>query len=496
MSDTTMVAMESMDPQTGSMLTQIPLEILVRITRSISTKDLGNVRLSCKALEQGLFHFFSHEFFRKKQFMATTDSLQALVDISKHPTLSPFLKHVIISADRPAVVTQWGPQIDQKARDRLEVAIADHMHLMATGGLRDMLVEAFAHLANLETVDIRNFNSPSRNREGLGTQWRSYGAIALEASTSSTVEARTHSDQDQYTAQLFCAVTTALAVAEARPKSIEVLLRTQRGRFAVDLGDTAFYIPPRMEPSMSSMLANLKTLHLTLGFLRWKTARPFILGKFLSLATGLTWLRLNFGVPASAMLNVEEVFSLLAPKDFQNANALPATHPINLPHLERLDLGDAETEAAALLRLVAKFAPTLTSLYLRRVCIVDPENHNRTTKINPWERYLSAMCRLPGLNLRVLDFSSITTASNGWRGPVSFKVGERADATPRYSPNWKCSTSFVTFDKVIGQAIAAMHVDWPQPLDPNGSDDESSGEEEEYVEEEDDEEEDDGEGEE
>ncbi len=61
------------------------------ITYYLSTPELGNVRLTCKALERSLFNFFSHEFFRKKQFMMFEDSLSALIEISKHPALAPFL---------------------------------------------------------------------------------------------------------------------------------------------------------------------------------------------------------------------------------------------------------------------------------------------------------------------------------------------------------------------------------------------------------------------
>ena len=75
----------------SSLLTQVPVELLLRITYYLSTPELGNVRLTCKALERSLFNFFSHEFFRKKQFMMFEDSLSALIEISKHPALAPFL---------------------------------------------------------------------------------------------------------------------------------------------------------------------------------------------------------------------------------------------------------------------------------------------------------------------------------------------------------------------------------------------------------------------
>jgi hypothetical protein len=461
MSDTIVAAV---DPQLGSGLVQIPLEILIRITYFITTKDLGSVRLTCKALEQNLFNFFSHEFFRKKQFMVSTDSLQALIDISQHPSLSPFLKHVIITTDRPSQA-HWVADRNNEARARLELANADHMHLMATGGLRDMLAEAFANLNNLETVDIRDFNAHSRNRDGRGTQWRSWGATTLAAATNAPIIAMPRMDHDPYSSQLFSAVTAALATAQARPKSLEVLIRSSSW-MTFGLHDTAFYFPPRIEASMASLLANLKSLHLTLAFTHNSRMRPFMFQKFLSLTKNLTWLRLNFD--KTGVADQEELFSWLALKDTQSPNAPFDMAPIRLPHLERLDFGSVEIKAATLLGLVAKFASTLTSVYLRRVCLFDPENRDRTTKINPWERCLSTLCRLSGLNLRVLDFSQITHSYDGFQGNVTFKAADAASGVP--SRDWRCSTNLITLDKAIAQAVAAMVSDMPREPDPEAMD--------------------------
>jgi len=141
----------------------------VRITKFVATTDFGNVRLTCRVLEQALFHFFSHEFFRKKQFMVSTFSLRTLIDISKHPTLSPFLTHVIIATDRLSNYMPVGlPEAKEKARHHHD---ADYTFLVESGLLRDMLAEALGNLRNLETIDIRDFNSRSRNRDGLNTEW-------------------------------------------------------------------------------------------------------------------------------------------------------------------------------------------------------------------------------------------------------------------------------------------------------------------------------------
>jgi hypothetical protein len=82
---------------TMTSLLGMPLELLVQISTYVTTPDLSALRLTCKRLERSLWEWFADEFFAKKQFMITHPSLQALVDISHHPSLSKKLRHVIIS---------------------------------------------------------------------------------------------------------------------------------------------------------------------------------------------------------------------------------------------------------------------------------------------------------------------------------------------------------------------------------------------------------------
>ena len=77
-------------------LLQLPPELLLRISAYLTTPELGHLRRSCKHVESALFDSFAREFFTKRQFMIESVSLQALVDIANHPTLSLRLTEVII----------------------------------------------------------------------------------------------------------------------------------------------------------------------------------------------------------------------------------------------------------------------------------------------------------------------------------------------------------------------------------------------------------------
>ncbi|KAL2162960.1 hypothetical protein VTH06DRAFT_6796 [Thermothelomyces fergusii] len=466
------------NPQRESLLVQMPLEILLRITAHITTPDLGNVRLSCRALERSLFNSFAHEFFRKKQFMVTTDSLQTLLDISKHPTLSPVLKHVIISLDRPSVPSahMWDfdlPEVKER-RARLELAKADHMHLLATGGLRDMLAEAFANLANLETVDIRDFNSPSRTRDGPGTEWTSWGAKTLSRLADTIVYSYSMTQDDPYASQLFATAVAALAAAQARPKSLEVPIRN-RSEVTPALHDTAFYIPPPIEGPVSSLLANLKTLHLTLSLTHRRRIRPFMLARFLSRAVNLSWLRLNFTF-GSQPQDQEALLSWLALKDSNAAiRWLFDTGPVQLAHLERLDLGTVVLEQGVLLGLAAKFAPTLRWLSLRQATMDEPENARRKKQdlVNPWKRCLAALSKLPGLDLRVLDLSTLFVRWGNVRNRVFFRASDVSSGS-----DWTCSTDQVSLEKAVAEAVEAMILSPPPRTEFQPMDVDESGEDE------------------
>lgn len=80
-------------------LISFPLELLILVSSHLSTPDLGSLRRTCKHIERSLYETFAKEFFTKKQFMLTQPSLQALVDISNHHSLSKQLEHVIIGLE-------------------------------------------------------------------------------------------------------------------------------------------------------------------------------------------------------------------------------------------------------------------------------------------------------------------------------------------------------------------------------------------------------------
>lgn len=168
---------DSGDPNANSPLVAVPLEVLLQITSRLTTPELGNFRLTCKAIEGSLLTSFAREFFTKRQFMITEFSLQALADISKS-RFSPSLKHVIIGLERPILehelLTAHDNTRDRRIqRNRILQEYVGQQNFLNTGQDVELLTEAFSKLQNLEVVGIRDFCSLSRTRDFPNLQWRS-----------------------------------------------------------------------------------------------------------------------------------------------------------------------------------------------------------------------------------------------------------------------------------------------------------------------------------
>lgn len=132
-------------------LSQLPPELLLRMSDCLTTSELGYLRLTCKAIESTLFDTFAKEFFTKRQFMIEHNSLQALLDIANHPTLSKWLTQVIIGAD----VLRRSPDIARRSSCvHYRTGFLERQTLLNTGLACEMLVEAFSKLPNLQTVGV------------------------------------------------------------------------------------------------------------------------------------------------------------------------------------------------------------------------------------------------------------------------------------------------------------------------------------------------------
>jgi hypothetical protein len=248
-----------MDPQSSSPLLTVPLEILLQIVHHLTTPEYGNLRLSCKSVEETLLSAFSKEFFTKRQFMFTEFSLQALLDISKS-RFSSTLTQVLFGLEQPlkesAANVHTEPTTDAK-RNRFIEEYDAFMTLQITGQDVAMLTEAFSNLPILEVVGIRDFYSRSRRRDYPDIEWKSYGLRTFERDTGRTLRPQYFGnfgvDVDAYTSRIFINVLRALGRStSARPSNFEVILREGL------LPDLAFHLPPYLASVVEPVLANIR----------------------------------------------------------------------------------------------------------------------------------------------------------------------------------------------------------------------------------------------
>ncbi len=446
-----------MDAQVTSPLVQLPVELLLYSTRYLSTTDLCSMRITCRAVERALFKSFSFEFFRRKQFMFSDFSLQALLDISRHPNFSQTLQHVSLGLDR-FNVNFYGFKTQENAVWFHQEA-AKQVTLLSTGRGLDMLTEAFTNLKNLTTVDIRDFNSPTRFRDGSQSTWASYGATTI--TTRAAGPSRVYfgsSVQSEFASSIFSLVLGALAKADARPENLEVLLR----RRSEGLFDHCFDLTSPHTGSIRQLLAGLRKLHVDVDFHRGirhalsvvpagdQTFQSVLLRgicfhKFLARMDNMDWLRINFQ------------HAKLYPADiFMSHFAVPETpsSPRPLCKLSRLDFGHTSVSLTALISVVKRI-PTLRKLTLRRIALFDAAHVYGTSTI--CANFLRQLANVSNLhNLALEDISE----------------GTNSDTAHQVLFGGKSSTRYLTGDitDYINAIADLATVDRPMEVDEDGDD--------------------------
>ena len=423
---------------------KMPIEILLRITDRLPTPSLCNMRLTCSALERSLYRSFTDEFFVRKQFMMTEDSLQALIDIAKS-RLGQHVRYVYFGLDHfhgDAARPLPDPEKERILRERYGRTVA----LWSSGAHRVMLTEAFSLLPGLKGVVIRDFNSRRRTRDGHGKEWRSYGSTTLFQETGVNLpQALTRhwgmpqpiTPLDQFCSQVFLAIVSALAAAKSTTESIEVMSR--QGNY---LQDFAFLVPKSSMKDVSQLLGGLRQLHLSLD-LSWRETThwsaqnanqsltppaPF-LQQFLALMPSLKNLRIN-----------EQGANRVAGPALRHL--LDSLSTTALPSLEELSLGHFAVELHTLLGLISRFT-SLKSLELWKLVMTQDirDDWESTPKENLWAKLLGNLINIPNLNLTYVKFGILkqqwTEKGNLLESPVSLEFGASRYVQEYTGPDWR-----------------------------------------------------------
>ncbi|KAM0328805.1 hypothetical protein ACHAQA_005219 [Verticillium albo-atrum] len=415
-------------PEASSPFNKVPLEIVLRIANDLSTTELCSLRLTCRSIERFLFTTFSREFFSKRQFMLTEDSLQALIDISRS-RIGDCLKHVIIGLDhfkkRDNLHSQL--QISQLLITRYTAGFEDQQTFLWSGQATIMLSEALRTLQPT-VLAMRDYASDARrHRDGPDATWASYGATTVRKETGFRLLGGSAFDDNisAYANQTFSILLAAVASSGVSPTRIEVLQHRGGG-----LSPIAFNIPNYLKPSLLPALSKLETVFLPLNLVgsnaRWappassryitidqqsaQQCPDYLLRIFLAYLPNLKHLRLNFRRRDKSL----EFMSWLAtpasggPGSLQASAAVavsqipPPPPSLAFPHLERLEFGIVAVAPDVLLSVIKKFAPTLRGLELWKVALLtgSAQTHQPQHQINVWKSFLDRLRHVPGLKLQ------------------------------------------------------------------------------------------------
>lgn len=141
-------------------LSDLPDELIGEITRKLGD-DKFALRATCRKIEGASFHEFATEHFSGKCVHLTSDSLGALLAISRCERLAKYVKEVSVVtalfseqgfACPGDASYHWRPTTRQSEAYRYYMN--DQMALRDTGDDRVMLAEAFKGLPSLKTVAL------------------------------------------------------------------------------------------------------------------------------------------------------------------------------------------------------------------------------------------------------------------------------------------------------------------------------------------------------
>ncbi|KAI4736554.1 hypothetical protein E4T50_12951 [Aureobasidium sp. EXF-12298] len=343
-------------------LVDLPPELLLRVSAFLTTTELGNLRLTSKPIESVLFDNFAREFFTKKQFMLEQPSLQALIDISNHPTLGSRLSEVVISTH---VLPSDSDIVSPTSRAMYAAGHVNHHVLMASGQALHMLSDAFSNLPNLRTVGLRDYNGLGRYRDGKFATWKSWGwsfgwegLPTYDPNDRSTQLSLETISPEPILPLLFY----ALGHARVLPESIHVFLRKRSKLTQQSFNILDGYLGDKIRP----VLGNMKELMLAIGndtiphhyshfvkFAKSNIANNLPLARLLQRTPKLETLRLNFE-PGQRFAS-DFLHWLGSPVPTQAPCTGLVITPVSLPRLTALELGMATVSTDTLFKVLTKF---------------------------------------------------------------------------------------------------------------------------------------------
>ncbi|KAH8908574.1 hypothetical protein BR93DRAFT_976724 [Coniochaeta sp. PMI_546] len=383
-----------------SFLTSLPQEVLCEIASYLSADHIFSLRLTCKAIERALFEHFSGRFFKTRQFLVPSrPSLQKFLDISEHPFLSKAPQHVILAVDRSLFSERSGiihhthlsdphPMLANSLYARPRDISEDEESINEPGEDRRLLFRIIGNLPNIRTIQLRTSED---QKYRFKPEFFTFDMGDL------TLHRPRHLDRSlDY---MLVNTLEALATAKARLEALEVVI----DYFGCCLHDLAFYVQGPLQPSIATTLSGLKQLTLAVSLRSARTNLTtdlddaFCFQKFLKLTPNLVSLQLHF-CKFEDQIDAWHFFDWLGRQADSNlpgpsaemtpsGPSLEQPDPVQFSQLERLGLDVLTVSPSIVMKLIAKFRPSLRRLHLNNVFLADLHN-DVESRVNIWTTLL------------------------------------------------------------------------------------------------------------
>lgn len=376
--------------------------------------DQGAYRQTCRNLDSIVFSTFGRMHFTEMRFMLTHKSLMIGEDFSKS-RYAPFLRFIILGNERLPRSPPASRAFQPDEEDIYCEQYANDNYFNWTGQDILLLTRIIENCPNVNSsaVHLGNRTTPGVGLKGIVRKSESCGFRRILGGRSKAITDREQRkaplNEKEYNASLLVKLLSAMNGARRPPKFLSI---------PNAILDSAFNIPPYMEPSYFTLLSELSTFQVCLySKAEWLSERRTIrqdgpcktttyhLRHFLRLCLNIRELAISWHrfPPCSPKGCFLQWLATPAPppgpmtavtastsQGPQTPTYYDSPGPVALSHLRDLSLNIASISTGSMLRLFKKFGPSLNSLRLINVRLYntteDSNDPPPDDSINPWEQ--------------------------------------------------------------------------------------------------------------
>ncbi|AEO68998.1 uncharacterized protein THITE_2118924 [Thermothielavioides terrestris NRRL 8126] len=332
----------------------LPDEILLLIVRAVDPEDLRALRLVSRRLGGVAQIPLAKTCFERRRVLLQQDSLETLVEISRHPVFGPAVRILVVLMDhlRPDLgpdasrsrlsgdAAHESKSVEEEAR-QYSLLLIDQEALMETGLGTTYLAQAMAGLPNLESVVID------------ATEWPRWGPIVEPRAGPQYLRLFMSPYTIEFVQKALCAVVLAVATGKPSLAELDIAIGSEHGGG----------ISPGMLPSS------------TRPALQYVRKRPISLSSLWLRFAAENW---TFD-PVNDELEMVLDFIMLFPKlqslyiRFEGEIDRPElmnglSQRLRLPNLRFLGLGELQCTERELISLLRGHKDTLEEVRLQGIC--------------------------------------------------------------------------------------------------------------------------------